>query len=211
MAENIIVIGGGGHAKVLISMIKKIKDFNLVGYTDVKDNGSLLGVKYLGCDSMLEEIREKLKVNLAAIGVGMININLERENIFKSLKAFGFKLPVIISPSSIVNECVIIDEGSVVFDGVVINSGSKIGKGCIINTNCTIEHDCNINSFSQVCPGAVLSGGVEVGKHCLIGSGVSVKQYLRITDYCVIGVGAAIIKDCNEPGIYAGVPARRRT
>lgn len=209
MKENLIIIGGGGHAKVLISVIKKIEAFNMAGYTDSADRGDILGVKYLGNDSLLEEIRNNLSVNSAVIGVGMININIERENIFNRLKKIGFNLPKIVSPTSVINECVSIDEGSIVMDGVIINSGSTVGKGCIVNTNSTIEHDCNIGDFSQICPGATLSGGVKVGKHCLIGTGVSIKQYLSITDYCVIGIGAAVINNCEESGIYTGVPARK--
>ena len=42
-----------------------------------------------------------------------------------------------------------------------------------------------------------------------IGTGACIKQYLNLTDYCVVGVGAAVVKDCLESGVYIGIPARR--
>ena len=53
--NRIIIVGGGGHAKVLISVLKKTGSYELVGYTDMRDAGELLGVPYLGTDSVLEE------------------------------------------------------------------------------------------------------------------------------------------------------------
>lgn len=210
MKDKIIIVGGGGHSKVLINILYKLQNYDIVGYTDVENKGDILGVKYLGNDNILSDIIIREKKCFAAIGVGMVNINTERENIFNRVKSIGFEFPQIISPVSTINRDVIIGEGSVVFDGVVINPGTKIGKGCIINTNSTIEHDCIIEDFSQICPGATLSGGVRVGRHCLIGTGSSVKQYLKITDYCVIGVGSAVIKNCEKSGVYIGTPARKR-
>jgi len=208
MKNNIVIIGGGGHAKVVISIIRKLNQFEILGYIDRKNNGSILGATYLGNDDLLQKIISDDPGCSAVIGVGMISTNNERERIFKSLKKLGFELPPIISPNSIINEEVEIDEGSVVMDGVVVNAGTKMGKCCILNTNSTIEHDCMISDFSHICPGAILSGGVRIGKHCLIGAGASVRQYLSITNFCIIGAGASIVKNCNNSGVYIGVPGR---
>lgn len=210
MKNNIVIAGGGGHAKVVISIVRKLEQFEILGYTDIKNNGSILGAPYLGKDDTLQRIIIDQPGCSAAIGVGMINVNNERERIYKNLKEIGFKLPPIISPYSVINEEVDIDDGSVVMDGVVVNTGTKVGKCCILNTNSTIEHDCMISDFTHISPGAVINGGVKIGKHCLIGAGASVRQYLSITDFCLIGAGASIVKNCDSSGIYVGVPGRIR-
>jgi sugar O-acyltransferase (sialic acid O-acetyltransferase NeuD family) len=211
MKEKIVIIGGGGHSKVLINVLYKLRKYKILGYTDIKDKGEILGIKYIGGDDILKEIISHDKKCNAAIGVGMVNINIKRENIFNRLIELGYCLPQIISPTSIVNMDVNIGIGSVILDGVIINSGTKIGQGCIINTNSTIEHDCVVDNFSQISPGAILSGGVKVGKHCLIGAGASIKQYVNIKDFCVIGSGSTVIKDCDQSGIYVGIPANLKT
>ena len=206
--EKIIVIGGGGHAKGLISVIKKSLDFELTGYVDLNDQGEILGVQFLGNDSKLNEIFFKGVIN-AAIGIGQINVTQKRFNVVKNMKNIGFTFPSIVSKDAIVNEDVSIEEGSQVFDGVVINSGSRIGKFSIINTRSTIEHDCKIGNFCHIATNAVLSGGVEVGDFSMIGSNAVVVQYKKITSSCMIGSGAVVSKDILEEGIYVGNPARK--
>ena len=54
--EKIIIAGGGGHAKAVITVIKKVSQFEILGYVDESDQGTILGVSYLGNDHKLEEI-----------------------------------------------------------------------------------------------------------------------------------------------------------
>lgn len=205
---RIIIVGGGGHAKVLASIIEKSTDYEILGYIDNRNRGRLLGVSYLGNDSNLKRIIKKISGCAAVIGVGSIGINYRREEIFEQLKKLGFKLPAIVSEDAVVNRDVKLGEGAVVFDGAIINAGTRIGKGVIINTNSTVEHDCKIGNFSHIAPGATLSGGVQIGSHCLIGAGTSVIQYVKIANNSIIGVGAAVVKNCLKQGTYFGVPAK---
>ena len=205
--EKIIIIGGGGHAKVLISVIKKSLLYDVVGYTDFNDQGSILGVNCLGNDSKLKEILSQGITN-AAIGVGQVNVTQKRFEVVNKIKKIGFDFPVIISKDSIVNEDALLDEGAQIFDGVVINSGTRIGKFSIINTQSTIEHDCKIGNFCHIATNAVLSGGVEVGDFAMIGSNSVVVQYKKITTKCMIGSGCVVTKDITDEGVYVGNPAR---
>jgi sugar O-acyltransferase (sialic acid O-acetyltransferase NeuD family) len=204
--EKIIVVGGGGHAKVVISILKKMAHFDIVGYTEIEDKGLILGVPYLGDDSGLEYWFGK-GVHHAAIGIGQIKNVGPRKNIIKKMEMIGFKFPEIISPRAIINEDVEIDEGTVVMDGVVINPGSGIGKFCIINTKSSIDHDCTIGDFVHIAPGVTLSGGVSVGNYVLIGTGAAVIQEKTIVSGCILGAGTVVLKDCLEPGLYVGYPA----
>lgn len=206
--EKIIIIGGGGHAKVLISVIKKSLLFEVVGYVDLIEQGEILVAKYLGNDHKLKDFYSE-GIGNAAIGVGQVNVSQKRYEIVDKLKEIGFTFPAIISKDAIVNEDVLIEEGTQVFDGVVINSGSRIGKFSIINTKATIEHDCKIGNFCHIATSAVLSGGVEVGDFSMIGSNSVVVQYKKITSKCMIGAGCVVNKDLTEEGVYVGNPARK--
>lgn len=207
--KYIFIIGGGGHAKVIISIIKKIPEFELLGYVDNNNYGDILGCKYIGNDEKFLTEKVKNKNYLAVLGVGAITINKKREEIFNKYKKIGFNFPPIISPSSIINEDVEINEGTVIFDKVVINSGSKIGACSIINTASVVEHDCVIGDFAHICPGSIVSGGVKIGKHTFVGAGSVLKQYIEVTDECIIGSGSTVINDIKESGVYVGSPARK--
>jgi sugar O-acyltransferase (sialic acid O-acetyltransferase NeuD family) len=206
--EKIIVIGGGGHAKVLFSIIKKSLVFELTGYVDLNDQGKILGVQYLGNDSKLNELFSEGIIN-AAIGIGQINVTQKRFNIVENMKNTGFTFPPIISNDAIVNEDVLIDEGTQIFDGAVVNSGTRIGKFSIINTKATVEHDCIVGDYCHIATSAVLSGGVEVGDFSMIGSNSVIVQYKKITSKCMIGSGCVVTKDISEEGVYIGNPARK--
>ena len=207
--DRIVVIGGGGHAKVLISIIKKNNDYEILGYTDIVDHGKILNVNYLGSDSILEKIFNKGECKYAALGIGQINATSIRPKIIKYVTSLGFKFPPIISPNSILNEDVVIGEGTVIFDGVIINSGTKTGKYNIINTSVVIDHDCEIGNFIHIASGANLCGGVKIGNNSMIGAGATILQYKKIVNNCMIGAGAVVVHNCDESGLYRGIPSKK--
>jgi sugar O-acyltransferase (sialic acid O-acetyltransferase NeuD family) len=207
--EKLIVIGGGGHSKVVISILKKLNRYEIMGYTDIEDKGSILGIPYMGNDERLKELYVKENVKNAVIAVGQItNVN-KRIEIGRRLKSIGFSLPSIVSPHAILSEDVIVSEGAVIMNGTVINPGTTIGAYSIINTMASIDHDCNIGNFVHIAPGVTLSGSVKVGNNVLIGTGAVVIHNKTIVEDCIVGAGAVVVVDCLEPGIYVGNPAGR--
>lgn len=207
MRKKIIIIGGGGHARSVLSVIKKGREFLPVGYVDVWDRGKILGVPWLGPDTMLKSLRKRCRY--AVMGLGSVDLSDKRRAVWKKVISSGFDLPVIVSPTAILNEGVCLQAGTVVFDGVIVNVGSKVGQGCILNTGCIIDHDCDIGDFVHLAPGVTLSGEVSVGEHCLLGTGCRVVQGRKITRECLIGAGAVVVKNCLLPGTYLGVPAEK--
>ena len=206
MKNKIVIIGGGGHAKVIISILKKLNSFEIVGYTDLENKGEILGVSYLGNDDILNSLFSNGVIN-AVIGLGQIKSTALRRKIVDICKSIGFNFPTIISPNAIINEDVSIGNGTVVMDGVTINSGSTIGECSIVNTNASIDHDCVIGDFTHIAPGVTLSGGVNVGNDVLIGTGSNIIQQINILDNTIISAGSTIIKSISKKGIYRGNPA----
>ena len=207
MAE-IVVIGGGGHAKVLISLLKKL-DWSVLGYTDEHDRGMLLGVPYLGGDGALPAILESHEGCAALIGVGKVDASDVRTCLQREAGALGFRAPAVVSPHAVVNEGVTLGPGTAVFDGAVLGPGVVVGDLCILNSHSTVEHDCRLGDNVHVAPGAVLSGDVRIGDDCMVGAGATVIQDVFISAGSVIGAGAVVITDIAEAGVYVGNPARR--
>ena len=206
--DKIIIIGGGGHAKVLISILKRLKKYYIVGYTDIQNNGPILGVRYLGKDENLARMAAQ-GVDNAVMGVGQIKNYQIRQKLAQRAQELGFKFPAICAPSAVINEDVKLSEGSVVMDGVVINSGTTVGAFSIINTNASVDHDCKIDEFVHIAPGVTLSGAVHVHRFTLVGTGAAVIQGIEIGEGCVIGAGAAVMRNCEPYGMYIGSPAKK--
>ena len=206
--REIIVIGGGGHAKVVMSVLKKCR-YHVVGYADMWGRGAVLGVAYLGDDGVLAELAKTHEHCGAIVGVGKIDASSFRIRLQERISALGFAFPVVVSPRAVVNEEVDLGAGTVVFDGAVVNSGTVTGSCCILNTNCTVEHDCRLGENVHIAPAAALSGGVTIGANSMIGTGTVVMQNIVVCAGCLIGAGSAVVRDIEVPGTYAGCPARR--
>jgi sugar O-acyltransferase (sialic acid O-acetyltransferase NeuD family) len=207
--DGIVVVGGGGHAKVVISILRKLKNHRILGYTDLKDNGGILGVPYLGSDRELVALAAGPEKLNAVLAVGQVGFGNRRCELWTRLRSLALRFPAVLSPDAVVNECVSIGEGTVVMDGVVINSGATIGCGAILNTNSTVEHDVVVEDWVHIAPGATISGGVTIGRFSMIGVGATVIEGIRIAPGCMVGAGTTVVRDLTEPGIYVGSPARR--
>ncbi len=207
--DKIVVIGGGGHSKVVISILKKINKYKIFGYTDPVDKGDILSIPYLGKDSVLRDLINKMNVRLAVIGMGQLGDSINRQKKVMELKKLGYIFPKIISPLATLNEDVCIDDGTVVMDNVTINPCATIGEFCIINTGSIIEHDCVIGNHVHIAPGTIVSGGVGIGNNVFVGAGSTIIHSRNVTDNCIIGAGSLVLRNCEISGTYLGIPARR--
>ncbi len=209
---SVVVLGGGGHGRVILSLLRKIPDFSILGYTDPVDRGSLLGAVWLGDDRQIAQIADGQTV-VGVLGIGSMQVAdvQRRRGLFDYLQSLKIGMPPIVSPSAVVNEGVDRQDGLVAMDGVVVQTGTILGRAVILNTRCSIDHDCRIGGFTHIAPGTIVCGNVEIGAGCLIGAGAVVCPGCRIADGCRVGAGAVITRDCMEAGTYVGIPARKMT
>lgn len=207
--EDILLVGGGGHCQSVLDSLNNLKDYNVVGILDLRENvGSFInGVKIIGTDDECERFFNK-GIRKAHISIGSIKSTTLRERIYSELKLIGFEFPLIIDPSALVSSSVEIGEGTFIGKGAIVNCGSKIGCNCIINTGSIIEHECIISDFAHVAPGAVLSGRVTIGRSTLIGTNSTVIQGINIGENVVIGAGSVVIRNIKHSCIAYGNPCK---
>lgn len=206
--KDIVVIGGGGHARVVISILRKLPEFKIQGYTDLRDRGLLLGTAYIGTDIELAALGGSQSLN-GVLAVGQIGLGKSRQELWSRLASLRLAFPKVISPAAIVNEAVEIGEGVTVMDGTIINTGAKLGVGVIANSHSTVEHDVTLEDWVHVAPGATILGGVTVGRYSMIGAGATIIEGRTIASEVIVGAGATVVHDLSEPGVYVGTPARR--
>jgi sugar O-acyltransferase (sialic acid O-acetyltransferase NeuD family) len=207
--KKILIVGGGGHAKVVASILNKHQEWTPVGYTDPVNRGPLLGLPYLGTDESIPSIISKLSLSAAAIGLGQLTEFTIRKELVARVQSLGLNLPPIISPDAIVNEMVKIGLGAIIMDGVILQPDVEIGHFSIINTGSSVDHGCKIGEYTFIAPGVTLSADVKLGKSVFIGTGTCVIQGVVITDNTTIGSGAVVANNIEQNGTYIGVPAKR--
>jgi UDP-perosamine 4-acetyltransferase len=208
----IILIGSGGHAKVLAAtLLASLRE--VIGLTDLNPNrwsSFVCGLKILGDDSIL--LQYPPHAVCLANGLGSVGSSLERRRrVYEKYKVLGYEFCTIIHPSAIISEEVQLSEGVQVMAGAIIQPGCRIGENSIINTRASVDHDCEIGAHVHLAPGVTLCGGVRVGVGTHIGAGASVIQNVQIGRENVIGAGSVVLKDLENHKKVMGVPARECT
>lgn len=209
MHKKVVIIGAGGHAKVIADIIQKSEDI-VYGFLDdnfkkgtiILNNENLKVIGDLNSRFTLPITQPELEFVIA------IGDNNRRKEIAET-KIPNIKYYTAIHPSANIALDVSIGDGTVVMANACINASTKIGKHCIINTASVIEHDNLINNYVHISPNATLCGTVKVGECTHVGAGVTIKNNTNITDNCIIGAGAIVVNDINEKGTYVGVPAKK--
>lgn len=83
-----------------------------------------------------------------------------------------------------------------------------IKKGVKIDNLVHVAHDVIIGENTLVVAGTVIGGEVHIGKNNFIGINVSIKPLVCIGNYNLIGMGAVVLHDILDRGIYVGIPAK---
>lgn len=211
-APACIILGGGGHASVLVDALLARAEIVLYGILDADESKwgtSVLGVPILGGDSMLQEIAN-MGITHFTVGLGSTGQNSSRRELFERGVKHNLDPLVVLHPSSIVAASAKMGEGTQVLAGSVVNSRTAIGQNVIINTRAVVEHDCVIDDHAHIASGACLSGGVQVGEMAFVGAGAVVRQGVNIGSGAVVGAGAAVVSDVDPNTTVVGVPARSR-
>lgn len=205
MTTDVLILGAGGHAKVIADAVLSVQR-NLIGFLD--DRAELHGTRILG-HLVLGSLCKWTQFSSASLIIGIGN-NETRERIALQIEAKTSSLvwATIVHRSAIVSETAILGNGTAIMAGAVVNPDVMIGNHAIVNTGATIDHDCQIDDYAHVAPGANLAGNVRVGRRSLIGIGSSIVPGCRIGEDTTIGAGAAVISDVPPSVVAVGVPAR---
>jgi sugar O-acyltransferase (sialic acid O-acetyltransferase NeuD family) len=204
MADRLVVIGSGGHAKVVVeAALARQPDREIIILDDAEESRgrSVLGVSVSGGRGELDPLRGTPVI----VAVGG---NHARAELVHWLKDQRHSLESIIHPRAIVADSVKVGAGVFVSAGAIVIAEARIGDGAIINTGASVDHDCDIGEAAHIAPGVHLCGNVRIGARTLVGVGSSVKPGVSIGADVVIGAGSVVVQDIAEAGTFVGVPAR---
>lgn len=211
MKPGILLIGAGGHCKVIIDSLLVIRKYRIAGIIDLKKHKEkkFFGIPVVGIDSQLSLLRQK-GIKFCFICVGSIGDPTARIRLYNLAKEAGFLFPNLISPYALVSDYAVLGEGNYIAPRVVINAGAEIGNNCIINTGVIVEHDCKIGDFVHIAPGSVLNGNVSVGNYSHIGAGSTLLQGIKIGKKTIIGAASLVLKNIDNKKVAYGNPCEER-
>jgi sugar O-acyltransferase (sialic acid O-acetyltransferase NeuD family) len=201
---SLLVVGAGGHAKVVIDAVRSAgSPLRLV----LADEDERKGGQTVSDLQVIVPVAKALSgVDAFHVAVGNNSI---RQRISEHLAARGLTNRQITHPRACVSRAARIAEGVFIAAQGIIGPDAQIDGGCIINHGAVVDHDCHLGSFTHVAPNATLGGGVRVGRRVLIGAGANILPGVSIGDDCVVGAGSVVLSDLEPGSVYVGVPARR--
>lgn len=206
MNKPVIVLGGGGHARVLLAMLRRLQ-VEVLGVVDpgLAIGGDCLGYPVLGGDEVI------LGFDSGAIelvnGIGSIPRDKgARARLFNAFSDRGYRFKSVVDADAWLAEGVAIANGTQVMAGVIIQAGTIIADNCIVNSGAIIEHDCRLAEHCHVAPGATVCGGVHLGEAVHVGAGSVITQGVQVGSHSVIGAGAVLTRDVGSRRIV--YPAR---
>jgi sugar O-acyltransferase (sialic acid O-acetyltransferase NeuD family) len=205
----VIVVGGGGHAKVLVSTLL-LQRRRVLGFVELKPSlPPLLGIAHLGDDSevFLHPPDQVRLVN----GVGSVASTVLHRTVYEKFRDREYIFETLIHPSAAMAPEVQIENGVQVMAGAVVQTGSRLEENVIINTGARVDHDCWIRAHAHIAPGVTLSGDVHIGEGTHIGTGATIIQGVKIGAGSLVGAGAVVISDVPAGASVVGVPARSLT
>ena len=205
--QPVIILGSGGHAKVLLDALIKLQ-IPVVGLTDINvgKQNPVLDVPIIGTD---ENVLDFAPTDVQLVnGLGSVGLPARRNALFAEFKERGYSFATVVHPSAIIAAGVELGEGVQVMAGAVVQTGCRIGANSIVNTRASVDHDCVIDCNVHIAPGVTLSGGVRVNTGVHIGTGATVIQSIQIGANSLVGSGALVIRDVPANVKVVGVPAK---
>lgn len=207
-----VLIGGGGHARVLLDALRSagqsMPELILDARPELK-NTEVMGVPVGGTDELLESLAGKGFTHFL-IGIGGRGNGGVRPKLYERAQTCGLKPRGVVHATAIISAEAEIADDAQILAGSIVNASAKIDRGVIVNTAAVVEHDCEVGAFTHIAPRVCLGGGVHVGAHVHLGIGAVVREGIRIGEGSLIGAGAVVISDVPAGAVVMGVPAKEK-
>lgn len=205
--KDIIVIGAGGHARIVASILSTQKDYNILEFVDIYikyEDEKINGIPVVEVKSIAGHLkRKKIKHIFLAVGD-----NEKRKNLYNELKD-EYNFINCIHPNAKIESNSSVGRGVFIGSGAIIGAEVEISDNVIINNGVIISHETKIGANSHLGPGVNIAGRVSIGDDTFIGIGSSIIDDLNIGDNVVIGAGSVVIDNIEDNVKVVGTPAKK--
>lgn len=204
-----VVLGCGGHARVVIDCLRESGTYEIVGALDPNPalhGQCVLDVPILGDDELLGELTAR-GVTHFVVGLGGVGDNRPRMRLFDLGCSNGLEPVGVRHPTAVLSRWARVGRGCQLLPSTVVNAGAELGQNVILNSGAIVEHDCIVGDHVHIATGARLASTVRVASGAHIGAGAIIRQCLSIGEGAVVGAGAVVVKDVSAGVVVVGVPA----
>src|SRR2546423_2426004 len=137
---QVILIGAGGHGKVVLDILRCQGKYERVGFLDANSalaGQSIGGLPVLGPINLLPKLRQQ-KIRAAIVSIGD---NRARMKYATLLREHGFELISAIHPTASISPSAKLGSNVVVAAQAAVCTEVKIADSVIINTAAVVHHE----------------------------------------------------------------------
>lgn len=206
--KPVVILGAGGHARVLISLLRLI---NRPIAALLDDDPDKLGqtLDHIPITGNFDTLQNFSPDQVQLVNaLGSAHRPTARQALYEKYTQAGYTFATLLHPAAIIAPQANIQAGAQVMAGAVIQANATLQPNCLINTAASIDHDTTVGMHTHIAPGVTICGGVTLGPCCHIGAGTTVVQGIRLGSSVVVGAGATVIHDVASNLIIAGTPAK---
>lgn len=157
MGKRLLILGAGGHGKVVQEVALSLLDIDgkpLYEIVDFLDDNSKEAI-----GKMADFEKYKYEYQEAFCGIGN---NTIRKQLLEQAEKLGYTVPVLIHPSAYVSKSAVIEAGTVVEPKAIVNANTIIHRGSIISIGAIVDHDAVVGEYVHVNTGAIIKAGAIV-------------------------------------------------
>lgn len=197
--RHIAIIGAGGHAEVVASVILASGDFVAGFYADVPSlwGTTVQGAPVIGPVSEITSAR----CSHTVIGIGANDVRK------KFAETMDMDWATVIHPFSWVHPEVPIGCGSVVCAGAIVQPGAHVGAHVILNTKASVDHHCRVGDYAHIAV-AHLAGGASIDEGVFMALSSTVLPKVHVGAWSTVGAGAVVKRNVAPHNTVVGNPAR---
>ena len=193
MSSDLVVVGGGGHAKTCLDIMANQDSYRVVGIVSISEDDNSTKLPWLGDDAAIPELAKSIKNFFIAIG--QITTPGPREKVGQLLERLNLHAPSFISQSSIVSPSAVIGEGTIILPNSFVGADVKIGKHSIVGSGAIIEHDTIVEAYCHIATGAIVNGECNIGSGSFVGAGAVLRNQINVVSHSFVRMGAIVTRD----------------
>lgn len=198
MDNPIILLGAGGHSKVIIDTFIEQGVF-IYGIIDDYKQPSVF---YRNVN-----IIHKNEIPINAVFFPCIGDNTIRSSIIKRYKGSYINC---IDKKSHISDTVKLGVGNYIGPYSIISADCNIGNFNIINNGAIIGHDTQIGDYCHISLNSNICGGCFIKDFSFLGAGSTINPKIIIEEKSIIGSNSVIVKNTLENSMYVGVPGIKK-
>jgi sugar O-acyltransferase (sialic acid O-acetyltransferase NeuD family) len=195
---KLIIYGTGAIAEVAHFYFSLDTEYEVVAFANAEayiQNHSFLDLPVVAFETCDERFAPESHDMFVAVGYK--KTNQIRQARYEEAREMGYHCASYISPRAtyygtpVGDNCFILEHN-------VIQPGVRIGNNVTLWCGNHIGHHSVIDDHCFVSSHVVVSGGCCIGRNCFLGVNAALRDNITIEAYTVVGVGAAVMKDCGE-------------